>query len=160
MIELYTPSLDELWFRQQMMSDPPTMAYNHTWGGTIPFPREKWAAWYGKWVAHPNENYFYRYIRHDGEFVGEAAYHFDAERSIHLANVIVYAPHRGKGYGQEALLRLCECARARGVKALYDDIALDNPAIRLFLRCGFEEAYRTDAYVMVKKALSDEADSR
>ena len=39
-----TPKFEDLWFRQTMMADPETMAYNHAWGGTIPFPEEHWKA--------------------------------------------------------------------------------------------------------------------
>lgn len=45
-ITLYTPSLEDLWFRQKMMADEETMSYNHAWGGTIPFPKEAWHGWY------------------------------------------------------------------------------------------------------------------
>ena len=38
-LTLYTPTLEDLWFRQRMLEDPETMAYNHAWGGTIPWPR-------------------------------------------------------------------------------------------------------------------------
>ena len=34
-----------------------------------------------------------------------------------------------------------------------DDIAIDNPAITLFLRHGFVEEYRTDEIIMLKKEL-------
>ena len=44
-ITLYTPSLEDLWFRQKMMADEETMAYNHAWGGTTPFPKEVWHGW-------------------------------------------------------------------------------------------------------------------
>lgn len=44
-VTLYKPHLDDLWFRQAMMADPETMSYNNAWGGTIPFPREKWEVW-------------------------------------------------------------------------------------------------------------------
>ena len=30
-ITLYTPSLEDLWFRQKMMADEETMSYNHAW---------------------------------------------------------------------------------------------------------------------------------
>ena len=42
---------------------------------------------------------------------------------------------------------------AGGVEVLYDDIAIDNPAIKLFLKVGFYEEYRTDEYIMLKKEL-------
>ncbi len=40
MIKLYSPKLDDLWFRQMFMADDETMSYNHNWGGTISFPDE------------------------------------------------------------------------------------------------------------------------
>lgn len=48
---------------------------------------------------------------------------------------------------------LCDAARENGVEFLYDDIAIDNPAISLFLNSGFAEAYRTSEYIMLKKDL-------
>ena len=51
MLELYKPALRDLWFREQFMSDEATMAYNRAWGGTIPFPEEKWPGWYERWLA-------------------------------------------------------------------------------------------------------------
>ena len=50
-ITLYTPFLEDLWFRQKMMADEETMAYNHAWGGTIPFPKEVWHGWYDFWIV-------------------------------------------------------------------------------------------------------------
>ena len=48
---------------------------------------------------------------------------------------------------------LCKQAKENGVQELYDDIAIDNPSVSLFVKCGFEEVYRTDEYIMVKKKL-------
>ena len=81
------------------------------------------------------------------------AYYFDVERKIYVANIVVYAIYRGKGYGREGLLLLCEAAKKNGVKELYDDIAIDNSSIKLFLKCGFREVLRTDKYILVKKEL-------
>ena len=86
---------------------------------------------------------YYRYLRESasGEFVGEIAYHFDGEK--YLADVIVYAPYRRRGYGAAGLALLCAAAKENGVGVLYDDIAADNPSVALFLRCGFSVKYRT-----------------
>ena len=85
--------------------------------------------------------------------MGEIAYHFDGERQIYLADVIIYAPFRGKEYGRKGLLLLCEIAKANGIKELYDDIAIDNSSVALFLKCGFVEVLRTSDYILVKKVL-------
>ena len=152
-ISLYIPSLDDLWFRQKMMADPETMSYNHAWGGTISFPKDEWEDWYDYWIINHENKRYYRFLRNYSGFIGEIAYHYDSERDIYVADVIVYAPYRGKGYGSIGLNLLCSAAKKNGVKVLYDDIAIDNPAITMFQKHGFIEDYRTDIIIMLKKEL-------
>ena len=71
MLELNKPELEDLWFREELLSDKATMSYNHAWGGTISFPKEKWESWYNKWVMSCEGKQFYRYIKVDHTFVGE-----------------------------------------------------------------------------------------
>lgn len=158
MIVLHEPSLSELWFRERLLGDPETMSYNHAWGGVIPFPREKWASWYEHWVAGHEDKRFYRYLKdtESGLFVGEIAYHWDEDRNIWLANVIIAAEYRGRGYGTEGLRLLCRAAAEKGVDILCDDIAIDNPGVGLFLKAGFTEEYRTEEIIMLKKLLHGE----
>ena len=61
--------------------------------------------------------------------------------------------YRHQGYGREGLRMLCEIAKKNGITVMYDDIALDNPAITLFLKEGFEEEYRTEEIILLKKQL-------
>ena len=70
-----------------------------------------------------------------------------------IANVIICSAFRGKGYGSRALDMLCEIAKENGITILYDNIAIDNPAITMFLKHGFAEEYRTDEIIMLKKDL-------
>ena len=153
MLTLYRPKPTDLWFRQALLADEETMSYNHAWGGTISFPEEDWADWYDYWIARPEGKRFYRYLSDGGLFVGEVAYHYDAELGGMIADVIVYAPARGKGYGRAGLRLLCAAAKENGVGVLWDDLAIDNPAIGLFLSEGFSEEYRTNEKIMLKKAL-------
>ncbi len=154
MIKFVIPKLEDMWFREKLLGDAETMAYNKKWGGTIDFPKSKWEDWYTHWVTNPENKRFYRYIlNEDDAFVGEIAYHFDESRQIYLTNVIVMAKYRGKGYGSAGLKLLCDHAKQNGIPCLYDDIAIDNPAITLFLKQGFLEEYRTDDYIMLKKVL-------
>ena len=153
MLELYEPQVGDLWFKEKMMGDEQTMSYNHAYGAIIPFPKEYWADWHNRWITNHNGKRFYRYIKDRDTFVGEVAYHFDGERQIYIADVIIYAPYRGKGYGCNGLLLLCETAKANGIRELYDDIAIDNSSVALFLKCGFVEVLRTTEYVLVKKEL-------
>lgn len=155
MITFYKPGLRDLWFKQQMLADPDTMSYNRAWGGTISFPEKKWESWFNRWITNHENKRFYRYVTENGVFIGEAAYHLEEENRRFLADVIIHAPHRGKGYGRAALLLLCETARQNGIPVIYDEIAIDNPAIGLFLRCGFTEESRTGKSVLLKKDLTE-----
>ena len=154
MLTLHKPQLEELWFRQMMMADEETMSYNRAWGGTIPWPKAKWGDWYDRWVANPKDGRLYRYVKNSsGDFVGEIAYHYDADMQGFTANVIIFSKYRGRGYGGQALELLCAEARSNGITVLYDDIAIDNPAAALFLRHGFKEEARTAEKIILKKAL-------
>lgn len=154
-VKLYRPTIDELSYRRQLLADPATMSYNHAWGGTIDFPQERWADWYARWMEDASGRKFYRYLYDEaaGVFVGETAYHFDDELGVYICDVIVHASCRGKGYGREGLLLLCEAAKANGVEKLCDNIALDNPSVQLFLKCGFREVSRNEEYILVGKDL-------
>lgn len=151
---LHFPTYEELSFRQRLLADPETMAYNHAYGGTLDFPEERWAGWYGRWVECP-EKRFYRYLCLEGTdtFVGEAAYHYDEELGEYLCDVIVDARYRRRGYGARGLDLLCAAAKENGVTRLCDNIAADNPSVRLFLRCGFRERSRDGETVLVEKEL-------
>lgn len=152
MLDLYTPKYQDLWFRKLFMSDEATMSYNHNCGGTIDFPESKWQGWYERWIEKAEDKRFYRYLRNENlEFVGEIAYYYDGER--YIADIIICSKYRGRGYGREGLRLLCDEAKKHGIEELYDDIAIDNSAVNLFLQMGFVEEYRTPEIIMVKKRL-------
>ena len=154
MIRLYIPKYEDLWFRKMFMADVDTMSYNHAWGGTISFPEEDWNEWYQYWIVETENKRFYRYLMNDeNEFVGEIAYHLNEIEDKYIANVIIYSKHRGKGYGEQGLNMLCNACQNTEISVLYDNIAIDNPAIKLFQKCGFFEEYRTEEVIMLKKFL-------
>lgn len=153
-ISIYKPKYKDLWFRKTMLGDDATMSYNHSWGGTISFPEEDWQDWYDCWLNDNDKTHYYRYVKNEEDtFIGEVAYHFDAELNGYIANVIIYAKYRGKGYGGMALNLLCLAAKENGLSELYDDIAIDNSAIKLFIKNGFVEMTRTNDKVILKKQL-------
>ena len=155
MTELYKPTPDDLWFREALLADPQTMSYNAAWDGTIPFPEEDWLPWYREWLESPEDQRFYRYLYDPGlrAFVGEIAWHYDSEREMHICDVIIRAECRNRGFGSAGIRLLCEAAEARGITALYDDIAAGNPSWKLFLKNGFEIVSQDEEIVMVRKTL-------
>ena len=154
-IVLYPPRREELDFRRSLLADEETMAYNHAYGGTISFSQERWADWYARWLEDGAGERFYRYLRHEesGAFVGEAAYHYDGEFDEYICDVLVAAQYRGRGFGRQGLALLCAAAKENGVTRLADNIAVDNPSVKLFLQAGFRERLRNDEYILVEKEL-------
>lgn len=154
-LELYRPALEDLAFREKCLSDPKTMAFNHAYGGTIAFPRERWADWYARWMEDGTGAHYYRYLRvkERGEFVGYVSYHFDEEFGEYVCEVMVAAQYRGRGFGRQGLELLCAAAKTNGVKRLVDNIAIDNPSAALFQKAGFRERLRTDEYILMEGAL-------
>lgn len=153
MMKLYKPTLSDLWFRRELLSDPETMEYNHAWGCTIDFPEQRWAVWYRKWLDGDGR-YFYRYLVNEaGDFVGEAAYHYVEDLRAYLCDVIVMAKFRGNGYGRQGLELLCQTAKENGLTELFDMIAADNPSINLFLSSGFTVVGEDRDSVVVRREL-------
>lgn len=154
-IVLYRPKLEELGHREKWLNDPETMSYNHAYGGTISFPCERWADWYARWIEDGTGERFYRYLYHEsgGVFVGEAAYRYDGGFGAYVCDVLVSAQYRGRGFGRQGLALLCEAAKGNGVKRLMDNIAIDNPSVEMFLRCGFREQMRDGQCIYVEKEL-------
>lgn len=154
MLTLYKPKKADLWFRKKLLSDPQTMSYNDAWGGIVDFPENRWEAWYKTWVSIADKR-FYRYLlrKETGEFIGEIAYHFDDSKGIYLISIIIDFDKRKKGFGKMGLDLLCRAAKKNGISTLYDSIAKNNPAVKLFLNNGFEVEYRTDDAIMLKRKL-------
>ena len=144
-LELYIPRLDELWFYRKMLADPATMAYNAPWfppDGCIPFPEEKRAEWYAKWIGREPER-FYAYLRRrsDGAFVGDVNYHCVPESDRWELGVLIYAPERGKGCGARGLRLLLDRAfRVDGLPCLYNEFEPTRDAgYHIHRAAGFRE---------------------
>ena len=150
MIRTYIPKLEDLYLRENLLNDEATMSYNHHWGEVIAFPKDVWTKLYDYWIINAINKRYYAYLLNENdEFIGEIAYHFDGKH--YLANIIILVEYRNRGYGKEGLSILCNIAKENGIKELYDDIAIDNPAISIFLKSGFIEEYRNDEIIMFKK---------
>lgn len=153
-ISIYKPKLEDLWFHKLMLEDEETMSYNNAWGGTISFPKEGWEEWFNYWIINNENKRYYRFIKNElDDFIGEIAYHYDNNYDGYVVNIIIYKKYRNKGYGTLALDFICNIAKNEGIKYLYDDIAINNPAINMFIKAGFKELYRTDKIILLKKDL-------
>lgn len=153
-VSFYRPQLPDLWFRQKLLSDEKSMSYNHSYGGTIDFPAERWESWYQKWLGNDDSHYFYRYVVNtDNEYVGEAAYHYEQDRC--MIDVLILDSCRHKGYGSMALKLLEQTAAENGIDKVCDSIACDNPSLVMFLKNGYEVEYDNEEYVMISKNIKN-----
>ena len=153
MLELYKPRMEDLWFREQLLSDEAAMVWNRPWGGTIPFPAGEWQEWYETWVLCEDGTRFYRYLREpdSGEFVGELLYQFIDDSLLWLAGIIIASAFHGRGYGRQGLELLGGLASARGIELRRDEQTLADPSLPLLTGNGFKEEYRTEDIILLKQ---------
>ena len=127
-------------FRQALMADPATMAYNAPWfppDGTMPFPEEKWDAWLERWTGSEPERYC-GYLLDGDTPVGEVCWHGYGEGM----GVVIKAEYRGHGYGAQGLALLCERAFSHPeithLLNIFEDTR--DSAMAMHLRAGFVPA--------------------
>ncbi len=151
-LELYIPTLDELHFREKMLSDPETMLYNanydmdykgyHKNSGCIDFPKPEWAKWYEHWVGNQPQR-FYAYIKRtsDGVWLGDINFHYTPEQDWWDMGIVIYAPYRGHGYAMPALRLMMEHAfKICGVTTLHNDFEIERvAALKSHLVAGFRD---------------------
>ncbi len=132
------PKKEDLGYRRQLVEDPKTMEYNK---GIVPFPKEKWDAWFDKWIGKKDPNYYYAYIfdKDIESYVGEIAYRKEPDMNVVTLNIIIDYKYRGKGYGKEGLKGLVTTAFKNGWPEVRDLIAGDNfGSHKLFSDFGFK----------------------
>ena len=153
-LELYIPKLEDLWFYQQMMSDPETMSYNANWDvdydgyhrdtGCIDYPDEVLPAWYENMIGQEPER-FYAYIKRcsDGAWIGDVNFHYTPEKDWWGMGIVMYAPYRGKGYAVPALrLMLDHAFRVCGISRIHNDFEFARNEIAAWethRKAGFKE---------------------
>lgn len=102
MLTIVLPNRSNMPFRQMLLADPATMAYNAPWfppDGCIPFPESGWDEWLDQWTNHEPERFCGFLATKHGELVGEISWHgYGASMGIVVRDV-----SRGKGYGEEGL---------------------------------------------------------
>jgi len=136
-VEFVTPGIDDLAYRQHLLADPGTMAYNAEWTedgtGCIVQTDEQLRDWYQDFYR--KSGMYYAYCVADGSPVGEVAISPEG-----MVSVIIEAKYRNCGYGRIALKKLCELAFTKlGYDFLVDDFPADRTgAERLFTSLRFE----------------------
>lgn len=159
-LELYVPKIEELWFRQKMLSDPDTMSYNANWDlgfdgyhndtGCIDFPESEWSEWYSYWIGNETKC-FYAYIRRksDGAFIGDVNFHYTPDRDWWDMGIVIFAPYRGCGYAAPALkLMLGHAFQNCGVTRIHNDFEVSRTAaLKAHLSAGFHEIGVEDGIV-------------
>lgn len=161
-VSLHVPTFEELAYRERLMDDPATMAYNSGYDlsfegydretGCIAFPRAEWADWYGCFVGREPERYYAYIVRaEDGAFVGEVNLHKSREHDGYDMGVVVEAAYRRRGYGLAALRLLLGVAFEQlGATAVYNDFEKERPAgLSMHLQAGFEVVDEKNGLVRV-----------
>ena len=166
------PTIEELDYRQRIMSDPKTMSYNkgydldfdgyHKDTGCIDFPESEWLDWYEYFVGcEPDRFYAYIQRKEDGAFMGEVNVHKSSDEDYDMG-ILIEAKYRGQGYSREALnLLLKHSFEEMGVKAVHKHSfeemgvkAVHNVfederdiALKVHLDCGFREVSRENGII-------------
>lgn len=147
-IELYKPTVEDLWFRQQCMADPKTMNYNagydvhysgyHYDSGCIDFPKEKWQSWADDRLADPNLFFAYILDKNSDMFVGYVNYKIEPETKKATMGIVVKNEFQGQGYMRPAVELLMQTAKSNGVVALVDSVPQTRErALKVFFDLGF-----------------------
>lgn len=141
MLTLIPASREHLPFRQALLADAATMAYNAPWcppDGTLSFPEESWDAWLARWTNREPERFCGYVINENNTPVGEVCW-YDHGAGM---GVVIHAAHRGSGYGAEALHLLIQRAFAHPEITYLENQfeSTRTAALHTHLNAGFREA--------------------
>lgn len=120
----------------------------HRVTGCIDFPPEAWDAWYDDWVGQPGRDYWF-VEDSDGELVGHAHYHVEAEhdgRRIAEIGASIHPRHRLRGLGLAAFAELVRRIRdARVADVVRNEFEPGRvAAVRIHRALGFRPASSRD----------------
>ncbi|MDD4492956.1 MAG: GNAT family N-acetyltransferase [Eubacteriales bacterium] len=160
MIYLHVPKLDELWYRQKLLSDAETMSYNKGCNlgfdgydnntGCIDFFENKWQSWFDYFIGNEPERYYAYIVRkEDNAFIGEVNLHKSENADWYDMGIVLEARYRGKGYAVEALKLLLNYAfHSLGAKAVHNDFEETRiAAVKTHLSAGFTEYAKHDGII-------------
>lgn len=146
-ITLIEPNVEDYWYEQKIQSDCSTMHYNagydvqyfgyHYDTGCIDFPKENWQKTYNK---RKKSNDFFAYIKDEetNTFIGYCNYHYNSNDKRYECGILIENKYRGKGYSKVALRLICDKAKEKGIRELYDSFEIDRSnTLKVFESVGF-----------------------
>ena len=149
-LTLKVPELEELEYRQKLLSDPKTMEYNKGYKrevkgynpetGTIEFPREQWDRFYKAITTDQNKYFAYLINTENNEKIGYVQFIYKTNDYHYLCSIVIEASQRGKGYAEEAFkLMLGKAFDDYNLPALWYDVPESRTSLlKLLNRIGFE----------------------
>ena len=155
MLTLEIPAIEALSYRQKLLSNPETMAYNRGYKlddpfynsktGFIFFPPERWPAWYARWVGQEPER-FYAYLMWKERPIGEISLHRVEEAGVYEMGIVIDIRRRGKGYSREGMGLLLEQAfdKMSATKVRNSFEPSRRAALRIHREFGFEVIGKKD----------------
>lgn len=151
-LHLYTPKMEDLWYRKRILSDPDTMSYNKGYHlrtdhynndtGCIVFPESEWHDWFA-WFVRGAPNRYYAYIvrNEDNVFIGEVNLHMSTQGDWYDMGIVIESKYRGLGYAVEALqLLLRQAFEVFHANAVHNDFeSVRGSAVKAHLSAGFSK---------------------
>ena len=148
-VKLYIPEINDLWFRQECMSDSVTMSYNagydvsyegyHYDTGCIDFPKAKWERWFTSKLKSGDLFYAYILDTKTEQFVGYVNFKKNSETKKASMGIVINSKFQGMGFMRPSLLALIDEAKRNGVKALTDTVpSTREKALKVFFDLGFK----------------------
>lgn len=132
-LTLHEATIDDMPFRQALLSDPATMAYNAPWAppnGTLPFPESEFAPWLSRWAGHAPERWCGYVVNEGGTNVGEVCWH---------------------SHGREMGIVIHSAFRHEEISALTNTFEPDRePALTLHLHAGFVPIAQRDGLLTLR----------
>ena len=168
LLSLHVPAFAELWYRQRLLQDADTMAYNKGYAlgfagydpktGCIAFPESEWADWYGYFIGQEPLRYYAYIVRDsDSAFLGEVNLHKAPDAEGYEMGIVFEARHRGKGCAAGALrLLLRHAFEVLDANAVCNDFEeTRSAALQAHLSAGFSVTGRKDG--MMSLAITRES---
>lgn len=165
---LHVPSFEELAYRQKILAQPDTMAYNKGYEletdnydnetGCIDFRRGYWKDWHSRWISSEPERYYaYLTKAENNDFIGEVCFHHDKNSNSHCIGIVIEAKYRGNGYCSEGLSKLAEKAFLDlNIGKLRNEIPVERKsAIAGHKKAGFKEMGNEDGKCILELKKDD-----